>query len=413
MKKVGSLILAMAMILSLAACGGGDSKKETKAANAETKAAGAETKAAEGETKAEGAETKAEGNGDPIHIAIIGPQTGNNAYAGEALFNGAKMVLDAYNEAGGCNGRLIEYDEYDTKADANEGTIIAQKLVSDDSIVATIGPWSSTVGLAMAPIIDKAGILMYATSPSHKDLTKASEWVIRQSPLASCLAYGCADTLLEKGYTHGVYLYDNTNEGAVGGASMFEERFTAGGGTVTTEGYAAGTKDFTPIITKYKNEGVEFICMYGATSDSALICTQARDLDLDCLIQVNSMALNDEFNELIAGLEEIYCCDSYAADYPSDELQKFVSEYTDSFGKAPIVHAYLAYCAAERFCEALDKFGPDDMEAVRDYLRNGEQETSLGTLTFVDGDADRPTVWTKYDTEAGLFKAVTEIPALQ
>ena len=49
-------------------------------------------------------------------------------------------------------------------------------------------------------------------------------------------------------------------------------------------------------------------------------------MDLDCLIQVNSMALNDEFNELIAGLEEIYCCDSYAADYPDEAFQKFVSE---------------------------------------------------------------------------------------
>lgn len=401
-KRFLSIALAAVMAFSLTACGGNSGTKETtKAADTKT----AETK------EAGSAEAKTEGSGDPIHIAIVGPKTGNNAFAGEDLFNAAKMVFDEYNKNGGYNGRMIEYDEYDTKADANEGIIIAQKLAADDSVLATVGPWSSTVGLAMAPILDKAQIIMYATSPSHPDLTKASEWIIRQSPLAECLAKGCAETLLNGGYTNGVYMYDNTNEGAVNGSTMFEDHFTKGGGTVTLEGYAAGTKDFTPILTKYKDAGIDFINIYGATADSALICSQARDLDIECLIQVNSMAINDEFSNLIKGLDNIYCCDSYATDYPSDELAKFVSDFEALYGNKPINHGYFAYCVATRLCEAIDKLGPDDKEALRAYLRDGVEETPLGTLTFVDGDADRETVWMKYDVEANEFKAVTEIPA--
>lgn len=401
-KRIFSLILAVAMVMSLAACG---SSKET--AKDDTKAAET-TKAAE---KSDGTQAAASGDTGAIKLALVGPLTGNNAYAGEAMFNGAKMVIDEYNAAGGYNGTPVTYDEYDTKADANEGTMIAQKLATDKDLTAIIGPWSSTVGLAMSPIIDEAGIIMYATSPSHADLTKSSEWIIRQTPLAATLAYGCADTLLEAGYKKGVYLYDNTNEGATKGSELFEERFTAGGGEVIVEGYAAGTKDFTPLMTKYKSDNIEFICMYGATADSALICTQARDMDLDCLIQVNSMALNDEFNQLIAGLEEIYCCDSYAADYPDEEFQKFVSKYEDLYGEKPIVHGYFGYCAAKRLLATIEEYGLDDMTEVRDALRNGTQETELGTLEFIDGDADRPTIWSKYDVADGVFHAVTEIPA--
>ncbi len=166
-------------------------------------------------------------------------------------------------------------------------------------------------------------------------------------------------------------------------------------------------------MTKYKSQGIEFICMYGATADSALICTQARDMDLDCLIQVNSMALNDEFNELIAGLEEIYCCDSYAADYPDDAFQEFVSKYESLYGEKPIVHGYFGYCAAKRLLDTIEEYGLDDMTKVRDALRNGTQETELGTLEFIDGDADRPTIWSKYDVDDGVFHAVTEIPSLK
>ena len=53
------------------------------------------------------------------------------------------------------------------------------------------------------------------------------------------------------------------------------------------------------------------------------------------------------------------------------------------------------------------------MTKVRDALRNGTQETELGTLEFIDGDADRPTIWSKYDVDDGVFHAVTEIPSLK
>ena len=97
-----------------------------------------------------------------------------------------------------------------------------------------------------------------------------------------------------------------------------------------------------------------------------------------------------------------------ALPYPLSLIAEMV--VTGLFGAA-MNQFILAYCAAERFCEAIDKLGPDDKEALRAYLRDGEQETALGTLTFVDGDADRPTVWLKYDKDASAFKAVTEIPA--
>ena len=144
-KKIFSIILAATMAMSLAACGGGDSKETAK----EGAATAAETK---GEAKEDdGTQAASSGGTGAVKFALVGPLTGNNAYAGEAMFNGAKMVIDAYKEAGGYNGTPVEYVEYDTKADANEGTMIAQKLVTDDSVTAIIGPWSSTVGLAMAP----------------------------------------------------------------------------------------------------------------------------------------------------------------------------------------------------------------------------------------------------------------------
>jgi len=263
--------------------------------------------------------------------------------------------------------------------------------------MAVIGPWSSTVAMAMAPVTSKAEILMYAPTPTHDDLTGISEWVVRQCAISNNIAVGVAEGFLRNGYTNCGYLFDNTNEGAVKGSAIFEETYTAGGGTVELSGYAAGTKDFTPMLTKFKELGVDCITTYGATADVGLIVTQARDLDMDCIINLPAMAVNSELYPIIEGCENIYLCDSFAYDYPSESMDELKAAYTEAYDDQLILHSYLGYGAADRFLEALDKFGPEDTVGMRDYLRNGTAETPLGTLEFEDGDADYPMIWSKFN----------------
>ena len=95
-------------------------------------------------------------------------------------------------------------------------------------------------------------------------------------------------------------------------------------------------------------------------------------------------------------------------------LSRSLSPSNESlYGEKPIVHGYFGYCAAQRLLDTIEEYGLDDLTAIRDALRNGTQETELGTLEFIDGDADRPTIWSKYDIEDGVFHAVTEIPSLK
>jgi len=160
MKKLISIILCLMMLVSCMACGAKETEpKEEVAVNEESKEDTKETESA-----------------DSIVVALCGPTTGNNAYSGQAMLNGATLRIDEYNENGGYNGRMIEIQLYDTKADANEGVTIAQKIVGDGEAMAVIGPWSSTVAMAMAPVTSKAEILMYAPTPTHDDLTGISEW---------------------------------------------------------------------------------------------------------------------------------------------------------------------------------------------------------------------------------------------
>ena len=127
-KKIFAAVVAAAMVLGLAACGGGSDSKETKAPEtkaAETKAA--ETKAAE--TKAaetEAPETKAAAGDGEITIGWL-QKNQTNAFeivinrGGEAVLEKAKAACkEAVPEIGVFTGRVVSGDQFISDRDVKE-----------------------------------------------------------------------------------------------------------------------------------------------------------------------------------------------------------------------------------------------------------------------------------------------------
>jgi branched-chain amino acid transport system substrate-binding protein len=88
MKKLLSLTLALLMVLSLAACGGGTAETTEEAEGTETTEA------------AEATETTT-ATGDAFKIGGTGPLTGPAAIYGNAAKNGAQIAVDEINALGG------------------------------------------------------------------------------------------------------------------------------------------------------------------------------------------------------------------------------------------------------------------------------------------------------------------------
>ncbi len=89
LKKAASIVLASAMVVSLAACG----SSNDKGSSADT---------------------------DTFKIGGIGPTTGDNAIYGTAVKNGIQLAVDEINAAGGINGKQIEYKFEDDQSDAEK-----------------------------------------------------------------------------------------------------------------------------------------------------------------------------------------------------------------------------------------------------------------------------------------------------
>ena len=101
-KKAASVMLASAMVFSLAACGSsGDSGKSGGSSDSDT-----------------------------FKIGGIGPTTGDAAIYGTAVKNGIQLAVDEINAAGGINGKQIEYKFEDDQADS-EKSVNAYNTLKD------------------------------------------------------------------------------------------------------------------------------------------------------------------------------------------------------------------------------------------------------------------------------------------
>lgn len=114
-KKAASVMLASAMVFSLAACGSsGDSGKSGGSSDSDT-----------------------------FKIGGIGPTTGDAAIYGTAVKNGIQLAVDEINAAGGINGKQIEYKFEDDQADS-EKSVNAYNTLKDWGMQALIGTTTST-----------------------------------------------------------------------------------------------------------------------------------------------------------------------------------------------------------------------------------------------------------------------------
>ena len=109
--------------------------------------------------------------GTSIKIGAAGPFTGDLSKIGLDSLNALKLAVDEFNEAGGVDGRKVEVVVADDGGDPSKGTLMADKLASDPSVLGVIGPMNSSVVNAALPIYEKARLAIISQSATTSDLT--------------------------------------------------------------------------------------------------------------------------------------------------------------------------------------------------------------------------------------------------
>ena len=356
LKKAASIVLASAMVVSLAACG----SSNDKGSSADT---------------------------DTFKIGGIGPTTGDNAIYGTAVKNGIQLAVDEINAAGGINGKQIEYKFEDDQSDA-EKSVNAYNTLKDWGMQMLMGTVTSTPCTAVVEKTHEDNMFQLTPSGSAVESIKydnafrvcfsdpgqgtASAKYIGENKLASKVAviYNSSDV-----YSSGIE------------ANFVKEAQNQGLEVVAEEAFTADSKtDFSTQLQKAQSAGAELVFLPIYYTEASIILTQADSMGyaptffgcdgLDGLLGV------ENFNTELA--EGVMLLTPFAADADDEKTQSFVTKYKEAYGDTPNQFAADAYDAIYIIKAAAEQAGVTPDMSVADIgsaLESAMTEISVDGLT--------------------------------
>ncbi len=113
----------------------------------------------------------------PIVIGTTISETGPLATDGAYQIKGIQAGIAAANANGGWLGRKIELKYYDDKSSTGTAVRLYERLITDDQVNLLIGPYSSLLGVAVAPLINKYKMATIEPGSSVPTIyTEGNQW---------------------------------------------------------------------------------------------------------------------------------------------------------------------------------------------------------------------------------------------
>lgn len=330
---------------------------------------------------------------DTIKIGINYELSGDVATFGSHTRDGVMLAFEQINAAGGVLGKQIETLERDNQGKLDEAVSVATKLITEDKIVAHMGPVTTGCTLAVVPIATQYQIPLVTASATHPDVTVDPEsGEVRDTIFRTCFTdppqaiVGADFAYNDLSATKAAIYFDNTNDYSKGLAKEFKAKYEALGGTIVAqEGYGKDDDDFRPTLTSFSKAGADIIYVPGYYQKVAKVVSQARELGIDVPF-LGADGWDSPDLVAIAGADNLnntFFTNHYSSTDPSEKVQNFVTAYKEKYGSEPGSFAALGYDTAYLLADAIERAGSTDSAAIVKALAETKDFAAVtGTLSF-------------------------------
>lgn len=296
---------------------------------------------------------------EPIKIGWLGPMTGTYASLGDWDTKGAQLAFDQVNAQSGINGRQIQLIKYDDQGDPSKSVTLAQKLTSQDKVVAAFATCLSTSALADVPVFQKAQVPQL-TAGMALDLTnKGSDYVFRYCPPSPPSDKTIVNYMVKQGYKTYAIIADNGDYGKGETTYMTAALKDNGITPLDSEFYGPNDKDFTGQLNKIIQANPQVLLLGGSEVASGLVAKQARQLGFKGQL-AGGNAMGTPLYISTAGADianGTYFAANYITNDANDATKAFAKAYQDKYGEAPEGHGAKAYDGANVLIQALKNCG--------------------------------------------------------
>lgn len=385
MKKIVAMLASLAIVASFAACGAKEETPNTPG----TETPGTETPSEEPED-----EEPAQGVfDDKIIVGNSAATSGSYAPVGVPFNAGIEAYFKMINEAGGVNGRKIEFVHIDDEFDPVKGKAALSTLVEDDEIFALVGHFGTPVVGATIEDIKEYGIpavyfatgigQLYNDKAEGKDRGIFPVQPIYQTEGQIMVARAVGDFEAKK--IGVIYTNDDAGKDLFAGVEAKAKELNI---EIVAEQVAAGATDVSSAVTSIKNANVDFVigAAIQATIPTIVKELAAQNVNKDVIttyVNVSPVISEAVINE-INGKFDVYGLGWVDLVENADNLAAF-AEWAPDY--ATNVYAMTGWIAGHFFVEGLKRVeGTVTWDKYMDALESAPIKNPFGgEINFGDG----------------------------
>jgi branched-chain amino acid transport system substrate-binding protein len=322
-----------------------------------------------------------------LRVALIGPQSGQLASLGDWDSKGVTLAAKEINAKGGAGGLKIQITRMDDQGDPTIGGNLARKAVSEHYNV-VFGSSSSTISLAMLPIITGAKTAQITSGQADALTQQGSAYIFLDSPTSTTYDATLASYVLGKLGKKKVAMI--TNNGAYGKGehdAFLAQLKKAGVKPVADKVVTPDQKEMSGPLSQIRSAHPDALFIGAEEVESGLIAKQARSLGIDATIVEGAPAGTPQYLDTAGkqAAEGTIVSSPYLSNDLNDQTKAFAAAYQKAYGETAELHGAKAYDGMQIVAKAAASVkGKVTNEAISEAMHRISYDGLLGHFQYND-----------------------------
>ena len=314
-----------------------------------------------------------------IKIGSVLSVSGPAAFLGDPELKTLQMYIEKINAEGGVLGRKLELVHYDDGSDAAKANGFTKRLIESDKVDVLIGGTTTGATMAMAPLVDKAGMPFISLAGAVVIIDPVKKWVFKTPHTDRMAAEKVFEDMKKRGISKVGLLSETSGFGASGRKESQAVAAKYGITLVADETYGPKDTDITAQLTRIKGTaGVQAVFVFGLGQGPAVVTKNYGQLGMAALPMYQSHGVaSDEYIKLSGKSAEGVRLPTPAlligAVLPAADAQKAIvvgydKQYQERYKIDPSTFGGYALDALNLSVDAIKRAASTDKEKVRAAL---------------------------------------------
>ncbi len=342
-------------------------------------------------------------DGDTIVLGAAVSLTGKYTTAGNHTRKGYDLAVKVINERGGVRvgdrGYRLEILYYDDESTPARGAQLAERLIRQDGVQFMLGPYSSGLTKAIAPVTERYRVPMVEGNGASRELfNKGYRYLFAVLSTSEQYLQEAINLAAERARAAGrdpasltiAVATENDPFSQDIRDGVIDDAARHGMQVVIDDKLPRDLNDMTATLLKVKALRPDLLLVSGHTKGAALLVRQAAELKASAPMVAISHCESAEVTDAARfgdAAEGILCTGQWAPTLTyRDDLFGSAAEYAalfeQEYGYVPPYQAAESTAAVMVWADALQRAGSFDTEAVREALAATDLRTFYGNIRF-------------------------------